>query len=160
MKTKLSLFFLIAALLIGYANCHSRNFDGTLQGNGTDTGNVGTPGPQSAQLESALCAKLTACFSPVLMNCESKVLSTPNVVSALGLNQTQYQNLQAVLTAVTQGQLKENSQQKTECLQQIGNLSCQNQLVLNSYNINSIEDLSQIFKLLSATPQCTQYLSP
>jgi hypothetical protein len=94
------------------------------------------------------------------MNCENKILSASNIVSALGLNQTQYQNLQTVRTAVAQGQLKENSQQKVECLQQIEGLSCQNQLVLNSYSTNSIEDLSQIFKLLSADPKCAQYLSP
>ena len=145
----------LAFMVIGFNNCGK-----TLSVFGTDTGNPGSPGPGSEEIPSVICQKLESCFSPVLLNCENKMLAVTNLDSALGLPANQYPTLLDILSAVSDSRLRENSGKKENCFQQIKAVDCLGALVQSSYSPSSIEDLSNVFKLLSVDADCGSYLSP
>ena len=135
-----------------------------LNGCGTDTGNpslttpVNSSSPLMDYIGYSLCSKIQSCFMPSLTNCEIKIRTSPQLPTKLGLNESIYPNFQSIQTAINNQTLQIDENKKLLCLQSLKQISCYDGNIQQSYSSNSVEDLSQIWKMLNVDSACGQFI--
>ena len=116
-----------------------------MQDMGTGTGNpLWEAEPASSQLVgghdpsyplyTAVCDVLVDCNSDLLMgDCTNNVAALTDINEVLGLEAEAYNSFRAIYEAEERGELQRNIDMHLICEQEILNLSCENEVVIDSY---------------------------
>jgi len=135
-------------------------------GCGTDTGNPTLTSPlpsysnqpASSFVSSNLCSKISTCFGITPTNCDTQVSNASLIVTHLGLSEATYPNLIAIQTAVDSSVLQVNATKANLCFQAIYYASCTDLVVQDSFNPNTPNDITRIWRLLNLDTNCSQFI--
>jgi hypothetical protein len=127
---------------------------------GTETGNPLTepqtsigedsPSTKSGLVLSVACNKLYECYSGyiTLSNCEIGIFAQDNFDTVLGLIDGIYLTASEIVAAEVGGKISGNQNELSQCLTDINSLSCSDNEVVNSFDINSSTDYSNAFQII------------
>ena len=137
-----------------------------LAGCGTDSGNPGivsdtTSAPVAEDfIGGVICERLATCDSVDASTCRTSLLSATGITSHLGLDSSVYPELSDAVHGASSGQLRLNTSELTTCQDAIAALACNSSLVNSAYSPSQPANFNQTYLLLSASPSCSQFVSP
>jgi|GEM_PF-4775745 len=137
-----------------------------LAGCGTDSGNPGIVSDTTSEpvaqdfIGGVICERLATCGSVETSTCRTSLLSATEITSHLGLDSSVYATLSEAVHAEASGQLRVNSSELTSCQNAIAALACNSSLVNSAYSQSQPANFNQTYFLLSASPSCSQFVSP